>query len=286
MNKQLYKLNRSKYAIIFVLCIFGYGLITAITATKINDWRQKKSQEYLQEAKNTDIEKEKLLLYEKSAVLKPSKETYLLAGISATKLKDYQLAEKYLSRVKSAEGYYQLSNVYYDLGEYEKAITYYKKSNSTAESARSYLGLGKCYLKVGNIESARPNIEKSVNLQATDEAVTLLNLISEKTDEDKRANIAVVAYNSLNNLGYPQAAEALLQQSAKNGYTTRDGLVTLANELFNKGDYQSSYDYLQQARVMDPYYPQIYKQLVIVCEKMGKTDEVFIYQDFYTQLTF
>jgi len=279
-------LKKVEYISLIAILVVGYGLLGAYGFTRVNAWRIQKSSEYLYEAKKTSNLTDSLLLYEQAAVLNPNEETYLGAGVTAVKLGDNTLAERYLSRVKTSEGYFQLAGAYYNLEKYSQAASNYQKSLNTRENAVTYLELGKSYLKLGDILNAQNALKRSVELKASDEASTLLALINLDTTEFDEANRVVLSYNELNSLGYPQSAKTLLFEASQKGYLNRDSYIELANEEISAGDYPKAYDYLQRAKTIDPYYPQIYNQLVLVCGKLNKASEASEYQKYHDQITF
>lgn len=250
----------------------------AFVLFRINDWRIRKAKEYLQEAKSNTNTSESLTLYEQAAFLDPSEETYLQVGITALSLGHSDLAGKYLTRVKTAEGYYQLATAYYNLSKYDLSATYFQKSLDKKVTSAAYLGLGKSLLKVGEVERSREALTKSDD---PDKLVALLDQQPGETGER-----AVAAYNALNTLGYPQSAKYILQKATDNNDVTRDGLITLANSHIDAGEYQSAYDLLVRSKAIDPYYPQIYNHLILVSEKLGKTEEASNYREFYKKISF
>lgn len=298
----MFSRSNAKYICLFSAIAIAYGLFFAIFIMKADQWRLNKSQEYLSKAKiETDVNNQ-ILLYEQAAFLNPSEETYLAAGIAALKLGDNNLARSYLTRVKTAQGYSQLATAYYNLEKYELAISNYQKAIAETKSADFYSGMGKAYLKIGDLENSKTALEASYAIQQTNETADLLLLLGSDIDitsvspsaavlrvgmlEKDPANKAILAYNSLENLGYPQAAIAILYKAATEGALNRNSLFALAIEQKNENNYQTSYDYLVQAKAIDPYYPQIYQQLVIICEKLGKTDEAKKYSDYLAAITF
>ena len=144
--------QKTEYTVLYVLIVLGCGLLTAFALTRINTWRIDRSEYYLSEAKKSTSISDQLLLYEQAATLNPSEETYLGAGITALKLGDNSLAQRYLSRVKTSEGYYQLANAYYNLENYSAAIANYQKSLEIEKGVTARLGLVKSYLKIGDID--------------------------------------------------------------------------------------------------------------------------------------
>jgi len=280
-NKQ-----RAAYLVLFAIIVLLYGFGLAYSIVRVNGWRVSKSREYLEGAKKTDNDTDKLLLFEKAAVLNANEETYTSAGITALKLGNNTLAEKYLARVKTAEGYFQLANAYYNLEKYDLAVDTFQKVISKNKTAEAYLGLGKSYLKMGNFEGARTALEESLKLQTTKEATNLLGLLVEKAGETDPANRAVIVYNALSDLGYPHSAKVVLQKADREGFLNRESLIALAQEQIAAGNYISAYDYLMRAKAFDPYYPQIYQHLVLVAGKLGKAGEAKQYQEFYNRLVF
>lgn len=272
--------------VLFILLAIGYGLLIAFVIMKVDIWRVDKSREYLSEAKKSTNDSDRLILFEKAAVLNPGEDNYLNAGITALKLGDSKLAQKYLARVKTAEGYFQLANAYYNLGDYGQAAANYQNAVDKRKNAGSYLGLAKSFLKQGVIAKANIALTRSNELGATKETDDLLALLIGVDGATDPANRTIIVYNALNNLGYPQSAQKILDASASKGYLNRDSLLVLANEKIAAGDYQAAYGYLQRSKAIDPYYPQIYRQLVVVDEKLGKTDEAKQAQAFLIGITF
>jgi len=291
-NQSMFTKDETKYIEIFVLLILVYGLVVAFGYNRLNTWAQSKSQQYLSEAKKSNNDSDILLLSEKAAFLSANESTYLNAGIAALRLGDSKLAEKYLTRVKTADGYYQLASAYYNLEKFDLATTSFQRSIDISPSAESYLSLGQSQLKLGDLDKARAALETSNSLRSTDNGKDLLVLLGSNAKltnvsrETDPANRAVLAYNELIRLGYPQSAQKVLDGAVAEGQLNRTSLLMKVTEAITANDWQLAYDYLFKAKTIDPYYPQIYQQLVLVCEKLGKTAEVKQYQDFYSGLVF
>lgn len=293
--------TKTTYLFLFTLILIVYGFMLAFVIIKTDKWRIAKSTEYLYEAKNKALDTEKLLLFEKAAVLKPSEETYLVAGVTALKLGNNDLAEHYLRRVKTADGYSQLANSYYNLEKFDLAVLNYQKAINNRSNVNFYIGLAKSQLKQGNVDESRTSFEKAYSLQKNSEVVNFLTLLGSRVDvsnvtvsevvkkinkETDLTNKAILIYNELNRLGYPHSADKVLQDATDKGQISRDSLFTLAQRQIEEDYYETAYTLLQQARVIDPYYPQIYKQLILVCEKLDKADEAKQYQEFYSKIVF
>jgi len=288
--------------VLFIIIVMVYGTLGAIFTIKIDTWRHEKAEEYLSQAINSPDNTEKLLLSEKAALLLANEETYLFAGVTALNFGDNNLAQKYLGRVKTAEGYAQLAGAYYNLERYDLAISAYIKALAIRTTSAGYLGVGRSYLKTGDLERAQTAFAQASELQPapetqglyilaggtlrTGEAAPLDETLLNVSRETSESNKAVLRYNELNKLGYPQSANKVIQSAYEQGQAGRDTLFMLAEERFNVGDNQAAYDLLIRAKTIDPYYPQIYNQLAIVSEKLGKTNESKQYQAYYSSLTF
>lgn len=274
------------YVPVIVFLVLFWGAISAGVISRVETWRVSTSIKYLTEAKISNSDSDKMVLLEKAAFLNPNEENFLSTGVMALKLGDNVLAEKYLGRVKTADGYLQLARAYYNLERYDLAAHAYQDSIGKLRTAESLLGLGKSQLKFGAIEDARNSLAASNKIKKTKEVGQLLTLTSLPREAQDPASRAIASYNGLLDLGYPQSAKSVLDMAADNGYLTRDSLITLADREIDAENYTDAYAYLQRAMVIDPYYPQIYQHLVLVCGKLNKGDEAKEYQDFLEAITF
>jgi tetratricopeptide (TPR) repeat protein len=184
------------------------------------------------------------LLDEQVAFLEPNEANFLRVGVLALNLGDNKLAQQYLDRVKTADGYFQLGNAYFLMNKYDLAATSYQKAIDKKQNATYYAGLGRSLLKTGNLENAKSALESSYKLEATPEIgylyilaggqenkfTTLANQIAgyNVSRETDPANKAILVYNALENLGYPQAAIKTIDNASLNGTLGRDGLIELA----------------------------------------------------------
>lgn len=266
MNKK----QQIECIVLFSVILVGWGTLGSIIYTKIDTFRVEESNKYLYEAKKSANDTDKLVLYERAAALNPNEESFLGSGITALRLGDNGLAEKYLSRVKTEAGYYQLGMAQYNLGNYQAAILAFERASRLVASPETYLAIAKARLKLGELDGAGAALAESLRLGENNEASQLFRSLS----SGERG------YNAFQKFGYPQAAQELLTSMSRNDQLTRDGLLTLANGQIIRGEYETSYVNLLKAKQIDPYYPQTYKQLIIVSEKLGKNQEVKEYQDF------
>lgn len=276
------KNTRKSYLVILsVGLILVYGMFFAFALTKANDWRISEATKYLHKAEITDNLQDKFIFYEQAALLNANERTYLPAGITAAKLGDNKLAEKYLSRVKTANGYYELGNAYYSLEQYDRAATSYQKAIYIKRDQIFYAGLGKSFLKLGETEKAREALSKVTGLDTTQNLTELQRYLA----PIETAELAIISYNGLNTLGYPQSAKKVLDEAISRGLTNRDSLNTLAEGQIEAGDYYTAESMLVRALALDGYYPQTYKQLIFVSEKLGKSDKAAEYQEALSRIT-
>lgn len=110
----------------------------------------------------------------------------------------------------------------------------------------------------------------------------LLDVSRETTTQNR----VIKLVNYLRERGYPQMAGRVLAAADAKGLLTRDGYIELAKTQISTNDVSAAYTNLLKAKQLDPYYPQTYQQLVIVCEKLGKTQELKQYSELNSQLTF
>jgi tetratricopeptide (TPR) repeat protein len=250
-----------KYLSLFFILLVVWGTLGAVFYVKTTNWAREKSNKYLYEAEKSSNASDKLLLTEKAALLSPGRNTYLAAGVAAAQVGDNQLARHYLERVKSAQGYASLADAYFAMGQYELAAANYTHSLSLQSDSTITDKLGQAEAKQGKTAAALTHLAPGSELWG------LLNT------ENMTTNVVAARYNALNILGYPQSANALLTFAREKGLLNRDMILVLASREIEASRYQAAYDYLQQAKVIDAYYPQIYTQLITVCEKLGKNDE-------------
>jgi len=244
--------------ILTAVLVVGYGFALAFGLAKLDTWRVEKAQEYLAKAKVAQNSGVRLQYSEWAILLHSNEEEYLLAGTAAVDLGNGRLAEKYLPHVKSGEG---------------------------------LLELGKAQLKQGKLDEARRSLTSSYAILKNDDTNKLIYLaggngqypdVSRETNPINRVSLI---YNDLISRGYPQAAIQTLQVASQNNSLGRDGFITLANKDISESNYIAAYDLLVRAKLKDAYYPQVYQQLVLVCEKLGKSDEAVQYQNFLDNLT-
>jgi tetratricopeptide (TPR) repeat protein len=296
------KKETSILVLFFAVVILFYGFVAAFYIERIDTWRETKSQEFLIRANKSNNNSQRLLLLEEAGYLAPNEGTFLKIGAVALGLGENQLAQRYLDRVKTADGYFQLGNAYFSMGRFDLAAESYQKATEMNKDADYYAGMGKSFLKEGKLGDAQSALRTSYNLKKSKEVGYLFflaggqlrelpGLASQLSDynvsrETDRANKAILIYNALESLGYPQSAISELSNASLLGDIGREGYIELAEGQYEEGDYGGSYKLLLKAKESDRYYPQIYQQLIRVCGKLNKFDEVKLYQAFLNKISF
>lgn len=161
-------------------------------------------------------------------------------------------------------------------------LLYFEYSLFLFPSDEAYIGAGLAANSLSNVDLASKYLEY---ISGMSNWMKLADGFEIATSASPSNRVALL-YNRLKTAGYPQLALKLLRQAAESGQVGRDGLIALANDAHATGNNQTAYDYLMRAKAIDPYYPQIYQQLTIVCEKLGKADETKTYQEFLDKITF
>jgi tetratricopeptide (TPR) repeat protein len=276
--------------IIFILFIADLflisGFLTASGFMKFDSWRTKEVKKMLTESQKTSDSKEKILLLQKAAMLKPSEETYLLTGIALMQNEDEHLAGDYLKRVKTGEGYYQLSRAYYNqerLTEAKKTIYLSLAKNKTA---KAYMLAGQIDLAKNDLPGALANFKESSKLNKNKDIIFYVSLLEFMNDKQyEKENLSEIysddiptfinrTYAYLKGHSYPQTAFSFLEQKNSKSELNRDGYLYLADEYIERGQDEKAYQVLLSAQQKDMYFPQTYKQLIAVGQKLGKTTEV------------
>lgn len=217
----------------------------------------------------------------------PTPLTELAIGDSYYEAGDYQKAQAYYALVLNDNGLFGFVKSEYSTGGYQAAIDSYGKQGSYANDDTKYL-IAESYLKLGNIVKARELLQ---TLPHNAPVETYLCMLLSKADtsvvrdadalkilaEPDEGNRYTLAYNALNSRGFPQAAYSLLLEGSTKGILFRDALNTLAQAQIDHGDLKGSFVSLQAALSKDAYYPQTYRQLITVGEKLGK--DVSLYKE-------
>ncbi len=109
-------------------------------------------------------------------------------------LNQYQKALEHYEKVenKTAIIYYNLGNLYYLQGEYQKAITAYKQVNEVTLEFQTLHNLGNSYVKTNQIDKAINTYQKAILLQNDPSTKTNLELLlrSQKKEFEKKKRSA------------------------------------------------------------------------------------------------
>ncbi|MFA5196813.1 MAG: tetratricopeptide repeat protein [Patescibacteria group bacterium] len=275
---------------------------------KVDRWRIETSEKLLVESQNNHDVKKSFYILQKAALLDPTEKTYLLTGEKAQVAGYDRLAAYYFRKIKTADGYYELGNIYYESVQYKNAELAYIKSLNKEINQKALLGLGKVYLKKGDIEKAKNFFGQALSLNKDDKetvyfadlsglvsdskVITEINNINPKKIEleeiahsptlSTRINLL---YQYLKSSDYPQLAYNFLQDKDKGKQLDRDGYLLLADEYYSRKDYDKSYQYLLSAKSIDQYYPQTYQHLADVAEFLNKKDEANQYREYLKTIT-
>jgi len=291
-----------------VLLIGATAVLLGIGYVKLDSWRKQASNNILIESQNSDDTRKSLVLLQKASLLNPTEENYLLVGDKAIESGYDKLATHYFKKIKTADGYYKLGKVYLKNKKYSEAEKAFKKSLDIRAEQKTYLELGKTYLEKNNIEKARENIDYSYSMSKDNQEAIyykdLINLYQDKNikaipsvKNDRKNELATITqpaalstrinllYKYLIDNDYPQLGFVLLQTSSITSQLDRDGYLLLANEYYIRKEYKESYQYLNSAKNIDPYYPQTYQHLAEVAELLGKSDEATQHRDFLRAIT-
>lgn len=301
--------QKTLFLIGITLLFMVAGSIFAFGIGKINSWRKEKSEKLLIQSQNIENAERSLVYLQEAAFLNPSEFTYLYAGVKAQEAGLDNISTYYLKRVKTALGFRELGNAYYESDKFDLAERAYKKSLEKENSADTWYLVGKNYMKQAKNLEANYAFNKSVELDENNFDAEYLKTISNLVkDESIKPNLTVLnesykqkieelisspasstrinrIFSQLKSQGFPQLAIQYLKDKGQDGMLDRDGYLLLANELFMGGDFQSSYQALLKAKDRDPYYPQTYQHLVEVARKLGKAEEEKQYKNYLNKIT-
>ena len=292
-----------------VILLFVASVIVVFGTKQINHWRKEESKKLLIESQNNTKPETSLVLLQKATLLDHNDRSYLMAGAKAKEAGLENLATFYFKRVKTAEGYKELGNIYSKNGQYSQAETAYKKSLEKDENNDIWLLIGKNYYKLAKINEAKDAFEQSSKLDRKNLEAEYYKFLTELIvnenakidtgllDEDKKKELQAVIqsptsttiinrlFQLLKELDYPQLAYNYLDSKAKDSKLDRDGYLLIANEYFIRKKYEQSYQLLLKAKEIDPYYTQTYQHLIEITNLLNKKDESKKYQEFLEKIT-
>jgi tetratricopeptide (TPR) repeat protein len=272
------------------------AVIFAFSITGLDSVRKEQVKRIAIESQKKTNESEKLVYLQATALLDPTEENNLNAGLQASKLGYREIAEYYFRKVKSDKGLYQLGLKLFLDKNYKKAEETIKKIQNKDQN--SWQLLVKACLNQGKFKETSALCQKE-NLRG--EMCVLATMVSgdwEKagimeTGQDLKsimqirdeASRIIVLYNYVKAQINPQAANTYLEDNKLKLENSRDGNILLGNDLYNLGKYKEAAEYLEKAKTIDPYYPQVYEHLIEVHEKLGNTIETEKYREIFRTLT-
>ena len=261
-----------------LLFFIGVTLLLGVAVTvlffgfvNINQWRMTESNKMLIESeKNTEVKKSFVLL-QKAALLNPTKEIQLLAGKKALMAGYNEVAISYFKKIKTEDGFKELCEAYYKSDQYQNAKKTYKQALTKKMNNKSYLCLGKVYLKEAKTTEAKEYFTQALSSTKDQEANyfkdlatlalsnnILLDFDSQNQRRDELGKITQPAavftrtnnfYQYLKDNNYPQLAFVVLKGGLELKQLDRDGYLLLANEYYLRKDYNKSYQLLMTAKI-------------------------------------
>ncbi len=289
------------------LFFIGVTLLLGVAGTvlffgfaNINHWRVTESNKMLIESeKNTNVKKSFVLL-QKAVLLNPTEKLQLLAGKKALMAGYNEVAISYFKKIKTEDGFKELCEAYYKSDQYQNAKKTYKQALTKKMNNKSYLCLGKVYLKEAKTTEAKEYFTQALSSTKDQEANyfkdlatlalsnnILLDFDSQNQRRDELGKITQPAavftrtnnfYQYLKDNNYPQLAFVVLKGGLELKQLDRDGYLLLANEYYLRKDYNKSYQLLMTAKEIDPYYPQTYQHLIDVAKLLNKKEDSLQFQ--------
>ncbi len=268
-------------------------ILISFSVICLNQFAKDKSIEYLQKAnseKNLRLRIRDLevanLLYSTSSIKNSLGNAFLEYG-------DYKNSIYYFKQVQEENAEKGLAKAYYNILDYNNALKYAEKYYQYDEDIR--LVYISTLLKQGKLDLATQVAKKSNN-QVLDKLWYVLrpDLIGCQgvgrnylvfCTEISSDNNYIARYNALKNDGFPHAATRLLEDAHKNKALNVNGLLVLAKEQIQASQYEDSETILLEALLINPHYPQIYQQLVVVEEKLDKSDRAKEYKELLQRLS-
>jgi tetratricopeptide (TPR) repeat protein len=229
---------------------------------------------YLQKAKKTDNQIDRLRYFENSELFWHYREATLGAAGVFLEQKDYSNAAKYFAKDNDIDGIIGYSKAIYELGRYQDILDKNKLFGSVLSGKNDNL-IFLSYMKLGRIVEARDILSKSTEIEDPESWAKVLNSDHSNAQGVETETVKpqvyrwVYSYNELNRRGFPQAAFELLSEGNKSGGLSRDALLALSQAQKDRGDSKGAFATLESALTKDSYYPQTYRQLVETGQSLG-----------------
>jgi tetratricopeptide (TPR) repeat protein len=274
--------STTKFLIVTLFIIGGFML--AVSWVYISDYREDRAQELLERSLTVSEGRERFEIYQKLVLLSPTENNFLLAGLEAKEAKYDKLSEYYLKKVKSAEGLYQLGLAYFENEEYQLAEESYQKSLNIKYSEKTHMARTKNYIYLGKFKESLDQCQQSEAndwVQICDMARLATGQIEKISTNSKNREILEIkaiankksrilqTYLYLKEKINPQAAIIYLTDYEEEIVDSRDGNIVLAEINYNQGNLDKAAEYLEKAKKIDPFYPQVYKHLEEIYSSLG-----------------
>ena len=251
-------------ATIFVLLSFCLSALGRYVCINI-------AEEYLGIAKKESSQEAIIRDLEMATLLYPSESNRLATANQLITFGDQGLAVRYLVDLPGKDAEKALAKAYYSNGDFEKTL---KLTQKLLENDQEVVLLQlQTFLSLGRLTDAQSFVATNAYRQDK-EIKSLAELIT------LSPQVSVLRQcNGLNNAGFPQSASLLLSQGQEASLLDRDGLLALAQAQNNEGRAELAYQSLVQALVKDPFYPQTFRQLIVLGEKLHKDSEALEYKN-------
>jgi len=274
-----------KEIIIACLILVFAAVVFAFSIVELNHLREEKVGILALQSQKEQNDKEKLVILQEIALLSPTENNFLNAGVQADKINYNKISEFYFKKVHTDVGLYRLANIYFKDKKYKEAEkTLLKIHNQNNTSLQL---MADTYLYMGEFEKAQKNCDRLEEENKLKDNCALVYLVRGKDEKIKPKNMSVTIsqiaavsnsqsralkiYFYLNAHVNPQSAWIYLKGQGEKLKTSRDGNIVFGNEHFNNNDYIKAAEYLEVARKIDPYYPQVYEHLIEVYRKLGNS---------------
>ncbi len=294
--------------IVLLVILIGLGLI------KTNVWRIKMVGEYKrigEKAQNENNLSLAVLNYKKALTLSPlNKEIAIKLGDIYVLAGESEKAINYYEKVRDSYGILnKIGDLYYRMEEFEQANKNYQKSTNLKSNSYAYARIGECSLKTGDIDKAKDNFEKALeveplfykarfylslvlafkNPEEAERESKVLDKNDQLENDLKKAisniNSGDILYgktilaNLFNNLEFPKSAILVIEPEIKENTSYRDAFLVLANIYFQLKDYDKAITNANKAVEIDPIYIPSFELLSQVYREKGDSKKSQEYLD-------
>lgn len=269
------------FIIINVLVVLVAAIYATVIFDTVNKFRIGKSKEIALQGQNTQDKSKKLIFFQEAALLYPSEDNILSAGIAALDINQYKLSELYFKRIKTKEGLELLGDSLFNRNELNLALKTYEKAYAKGKNDNISLKIARTFFKSEKFVEAKAILEK-LNNEDTKELLSIIQIVS---GEIKDFNSINRVYLWLLDNNYPQVASGFIRSKYSPLVLNRDGYLLLAEDYLSSNETQKSYDSLLNALEQDRYYPQTYQQLISLSNKLNNTSNIDSFEKYLNLIT-